>query len=89
MVKLYRTANGFGWKLHNVVGAQIVSVPANLSDRAADAALQRTLWWLAAFIWSSVSSGESRFLHFRPSGHHALAVSRTRSSRASAMICFN
>ncbi len=50
MVKLYGTANGFGWKLHDVVGAQIVSVPANLSDRAADAALQRTLWWLAALF---------------------------------------
>jgi hypothetical protein len=40
----------FGWKLHDVVGAQIVSVPAKLSDRAADAALQRTLWWLATFF---------------------------------------
>jgi hypothetical protein len=50
MVRLYGTANGFGWKLHDVVGAQIVSVPANLSDRAADAALERTLWWLAALF---------------------------------------
>ena len=48
MVKLYGTANGFGWKLNDLIGAQIVTVPANLSDRAADAALQRTLWWLAA-----------------------------------------
>ncbi len=47
MVKLYGTANGFGWKLHDVIGAQIVSVPANLPDRAAEAALTRTLWWLA------------------------------------------
>jgi hypothetical protein len=50
MVRLYGTANGFGWKLHEVVGAQIVSVPANLSDRAADAALQRRLWWLVALF---------------------------------------
>ena len=32
---------------HDVIGAQIVSVPANLPDRAAEAALTRTLWWLA------------------------------------------
>jgi hypothetical protein len=29
MVKFYGTANGFGWKLNDVIGAQIVSVPAN------------------------------------------------------------
>lgn len=50
MVKLYGTANGFGWKLHDVIGAQIVSVPANLPDRAADDALKRTLWWLVAIF---------------------------------------
>jgi len=50
MVKLYGTANGFGWKLHDVIGAQIVSVPSNLPDRAADDALKRTLWWLVAIF---------------------------------------
>ena len=50
MVKLYGTANGFGWKLHDVIGAQIVSVPANLPDRAGDDALKRTLWWLVAIF---------------------------------------
>ncbi len=30
MVKLYGSANGFGWKLNEVVGAQIVSVPMSL-----------------------------------------------------------
>ena len=44
------TANGFGWKLHDVIGAQIVSVPANLQDRAADDALKRTLWWLMPYL---------------------------------------
>ena len=27
MIKLYGPANGFGWKLNDVVGAQVVSVP--------------------------------------------------------------
>ena len=35
MVDLYGTANGFGWKLNEVVGAQIVSVPMRVAlDRA-------------------------------------------------------
>ncbi|MGJ5628131.1 c-type heme family protein [Nostoc sp. CALU 1950] len=29
MINLYGTANGFGWKLNEIVGAQIISVPAN------------------------------------------------------------
>jgi HAMP domain-containing protein len=29
MINLYGTANGFGWKLNEIVGAQIVSVPAS------------------------------------------------------------
>ena len=30
MIKLYGSANGFGWKLNEVVGAQVVSVPMTL-----------------------------------------------------------
>ncbi len=30
LVKLYGTGNGFGWKLNEVIGAQIVSVPMSL-----------------------------------------------------------
>jgi HAMP domain-containing protein len=35
MLAKYGSVNGFGWKLHEVVGAQIVSVPMNLSLRQA------------------------------------------------------
>jgi protein-histidine pros-kinase len=38
MVKIYGSANGFGWKLNEVVGAQIVSVPMNLPIRNANRA---------------------------------------------------
>jgi protein-histidine pros-kinase len=30
MIKLYGSANGFGWKLNEIVGAQVVSVPMTL-----------------------------------------------------------
>ena len=38
MVKLYGTSNGYGWKLNEVVGAQIVSVPMSLPIEKADSA---------------------------------------------------
>jgi Protein of unknown function (DUF3365) len=50
MVKIYGTANGFDWKLNEVVGAQIVSVPAKLADTAADKALRTILLWLGSIL---------------------------------------
>lgn len=38
MVKLYGSAGGFGWKLDEVIGAQIVTVPMDLPIRNADRA---------------------------------------------------
>jgi HAMP domain-containing protein len=38
MVKLYGTSNGFGWKLNEVIGAQVVSVPMSLPIRNANRA---------------------------------------------------
>lgn len=43
MVAIYGGANGFGWKLNEVVGAQIVSVPASLPHRMAHRAFQNLL----------------------------------------------
>jgi len=38
MVKIYGSSNGFGWKLNEVVGAQVVSVPMGLPIRNANRA---------------------------------------------------
>lgn len=35
MIELYGTANGFGWKMNEVVGAQIVSVPMSVPEQHA------------------------------------------------------
>ena len=43
MIKLYGTANGFGWEEGETVGAQIVSVPANVSEMIADSAFRSIL----------------------------------------------
>ena len=50
MVKIYGTSNGFGWKLNEVIGAQIVSVPAKLADASADKAVKTILLWLGGLL---------------------------------------
>jgi len=59
MIKLYGTANGFGWEEGETVGAQIVSVPANVSETIADSAFRSILIWLigiAALIFGLVNA---------------------------------
>jgi protein-histidine pros-kinase len=48
MVKIYGSANGFGWKLNEVIGAQIVSVPMDLPIRNANKAFVTFMSSLAA-----------------------------------------
>jgi hypothetical protein len=51
MIKLYGTANGFGWKLDDIIGAQIVSLPLSIPLQLAQAAFINLLWWLiGAFL---------------------------------------
>ena len=55
MVKLYGTANGFGWKQGETVGAQLVSVPMRVSLAKADKAFRTfmgalVLVFVAAFL---------------------------------------
>lgn len=51
MIKLYGTANGFGWKLDDIIGAQIVSVPLAVPLQIAQGAFLNLLWWfVGAFL---------------------------------------
>jgi protein-histidine pros-kinase len=43
MLAIYGNTNGFGWKLNEVVGAQIVSVPASLPLRMAQSEFQNLM----------------------------------------------
>src|SRR5262249_42335128 len=43
MIKTYGTANGFGWKAGEIVGAQIVAVPEAVPLRLASAAFQKMM----------------------------------------------
>jgi hypothetical protein len=47
MIKLYGTANGFGWQMNDVIGAQIVSIPMTVPFQMAGDALKVLVWWLA------------------------------------------
>lgn len=38
MIKVYGTANGFGWKMNEVIGAQVVTVPMDVPQRNANRA---------------------------------------------------
>jgi protein-histidine pros-kinase len=50
MIDLYGTANGFGWKLGDVIGAQIVSVPMSVAlDRANEAFRVNLIVLIAVF----------------------------------------
>lgn len=46
MVKIYGTSNGFGWKLNEIVGAQIVTVPMSVPTKIASDALLNLMIWL-------------------------------------------
>jgi hypothetical protein len=46
MIKLYGGANGFSWKLDDIIGAQIVSVPVSVPVRMAEDAFRVIVAWL-------------------------------------------
>jgi hypothetical protein len=46
MIKLYGVDNGFGWKLDDVIGAQIVSVPVSVPVHIAENAFRVIITWL-------------------------------------------
>ncbi|MGE5172159.1 MAG: DUF3365 domain-containing protein [Rudaea sp.] len=48
MVDLYGPANGFGWKMNEVIGAQIVSVPMSVPIRRAEQTFRTFMLSLAA-----------------------------------------
>lgn len=48
VIRQYGRDNGFGWKLHEIVGAQIVSVPESVPLNMANGALKRLIAYLVA-----------------------------------------
>ena len=54
LIRHYGSANGFGWKENEVIGAQIVSVPMAVPVAIADVAFRDLLFYLAAIFLVSM-----------------------------------
>lgn len=50
LVTLYGSGHGFGWRLNDVIGAQIVSVPAKVARNRAAAAMKTVSIWLGGIF---------------------------------------
>ncbi len=67
MIKLYGTANGFGWQLDDIIGAQIVSVPMAVPVAMADKAWgSLTGWLIGAFFLIGIAGNAGAMLLMRP-----------------------
>jgi HAMP domain-containing protein len=54
MIRAYGSANGFGWKLGEIVGAQIVSVPMTVPIRLADAGFRQLMISLGSIFLATL-----------------------------------
>ncbi len=57
MIKLYGTANGFGWKMDEIIGAQIVSVPMSVPLNMAQSTWRKLTGWLAGAFGAVLVAG--------------------------------
>ena len=83
LVKLYGTGNGFGWKLNEVIGAQIVSVPMSLPIENANRAFYTFMTSLAVGVRGAVHHPEPDAVAAdRAADHAACRRPPTRSASA-------
>jgi HAMP domain-containing protein len=54
MLALYGSNNGFGWKMHEIVGAQIVSVPMSVPQHSAELAFIKFMGMLAVIFLTMI-----------------------------------
>ena len=62
MIKLYGSANGFGWKMNDIIGAQIVSVPMAVPVLLAENVFRTLVLWLAGAFVVILTFGNLAFL---------------------------
>jgi len=56
MIKTYGSQNGFGWKLNQVIAAQIVAVPMSLPIQGADQAYRNLIFFLIATFLLTIAA---------------------------------
>lgn len=64
MLAVYGSANGFGWKLGEVIGAQIVSVPMSLPVTIANHAYHRLLLFLIVMMVAAILALDAGVYYF-------------------------
>ena len=79
MIKAYGTVNGFGWKLGEVIGAQIVSVPSAVPIRMANDAFRALMISLVGLglLMLAILNLAIYFMIVRPITHLAKLVDET------------
>jgi len=81
MIATYGTANGFGWKANEVIGAQIVSVPMAVPVKNADRAFRSLLIYFAAIFFISVAVIDAALYLIVIRPLHNLSVAANRISQ--------
>jgi protein-histidine pros-kinase len=78
MIKTYGAQNGFGWKLNQVIAAQIVSVPMSVPIQVADSAYRSLILFLViTFLLTIVAlDGALYFIVIRPLNQVSQAADR-------------
>jgi hypothetical protein len=61
MLNQYGSANGFGWKMDEIIGAQVVTVPTSVSTKTADTSWKSLARWLVAAFAGIVVTGNLGF----------------------------
>jgi protein-histidine pros-kinase len=83
MIRQYGTANGFGWKLNDIIGAQVVSVPMAVPVRNAERAFYTFMGSLAtvfALVFVVLNIKLSRMI-VRPISRMAMAADEVSTGK--------
>lgn len=86
MIKKYGSINGFGWKLNQVIAAQIVSVPMTVPNGIAEKAYRNlVLFLIGVFVVTILAlDGALYFLVIRPL--HVVSAAADRVSRGDSDV---
>ncbi len=78
MIKTYGPQNGFGWKLNQVIAAQIVAVPMSLPIQVADQAYRNLIFFLLATFLLTIAALDTALylIVIRPLHQVSLAADR-------------
>ncbi len=86
MMKLYSADNGFGWKLQEIIGAQIVSVPTSIAVQKANSAFYLFMGSLLLIflVMAAMLNSLMYFIVIRPINHIATVADQMSTGNLDA-----